>query len=86
MPYVAPDHFSNGLYLDGGIGYQIHIKRKNTLLVSLGYSYKTVKETGTEYFYTPNSYLLGIAYPYPETDIYNYHLTRISIKLGWAIN
>ncbi|MDP4250981.1 MAG: hypothetical protein Q8918_12800 [Bacteroidota bacterium] len=83
------DHFSNGLYLDGGVGYQIHISGRNALLLSLGYSYKTVKETYPFliplYFdyYNPNMPAPGT--PSNQTNTYNYQLNRISIKIGWRL-
>ena len=83
-PFGIADHFSNGVYLDAGMGYQIRINRKNAFLISLGYSYKTAKETTTRYLFPPTYVMIGS--PYPETNRYNYHLNRISLKVGWAIN
>ncbi len=81
------DHFSNGLYLDGGVGYQIHIRERNTLLLSLGYSYKTVKETYPVPIplyldFVPNI-MPGPGTPSKQSNRYNYQLNRISIKIGW---
>ena len=74
--------FSNGLYLDGGIGYQIQLSPKNALLLSVGYSYKQMKETAPVYYFYPM--IVGGDYPQSQpTNSYNYHLNRISIKVGW---
>ncbi len=81
--YGPPGKFSNGLYLDGGIGYQIQINRKNGLLLNLGYSYKKVTETVPAYTYYYYPMILG-GNSLPNTNTYNYHLNRISIKAGWA--
>jgi hypothetical protein len=80
---------SNGLYLDGGIGYQIGINKRNAALISLGYSYKQVTDRSSIYYFFPMGY-----YPVvlggnnnntlPQTNRLNYHLNRISIKIGWV--
>lgn len=82
--YGSPGQFSNGLYLDGGIGYQIRVNSKNAILLNLGYSYKKVKETVSAYpyFYYP-MILVNISQNFSNTNTYNYHLNRISIKAGW---
>jgi len=84
------DRFSNGWYVDGGLGYQIHISGKNALLLSLGYSYKTVKESIPVYY--PVLYMPAIDFTpgvppglaTGQTNRYDYHFNRISIKIGWA--
>ena len=88
--YGNLDRFSTGWYVDGGLGYQIHISGKNALLLSLGYSYKTVKESIPVTYpalYPPAiDFMLGVPPGLATglTDRYDYHLNRISIKIGWA--
>jgi len=43
--------FSNGLYTDLGIGYAFHGKNNRGLVMSLGYSIKTISETYQEAVY-----------------------------------
>ncbi|HVU85616.1 MAG TPA: hypothetical protein VHC50_12285 [Puia sp.] len=74
---------SNGLYLDGGIGYQAGIGNRNALLISVGYSYKQVKNETPAYYYYP-LYTTMITYtPPPSNTTIDYQLSRVSIKLGW---
>jgi len=81
------DRISNGLYLDGGLGYHIYINRSNALLISLGYSYKKITDRTPIIYYYPLDYYPSIAGVYPpqepQTNKLNYSLNRISIKLGW---
>jgi hypothetical protein len=78
--YYQNDQFNNGLYADFGLGYKIGLGKKDHdhLLLSLGYSFKKLKETydAPEYFYPPS--------PGPiSKDQINYSLNRLSIKIGW---
>jgi hypothetical protein len=73
--------FYNGLYLDGGAGYEIHINRKNALLLSLGYSYKTIREKAAVYYYSPMPFSTQPVVS--SYDTYHYYLNRLSIKAGW---
>jgi hypothetical protein len=66
--------FHNGVYTETGMGYLVANKKGGGLALSLGYSYKTLKET--------------ISYPdwrtqETFTDIYRYNLNRIAVKVGW---
>jgi len=70
--------FSNGLYTDVGIGYTIHTEKKERIVLSLGYSMKTITETryGTIYRDFP---------PYiPETreTKLDYTFNRIAFRFG----
>jgi len=81
------DEISNGLYLDGGLGYHIYINSSNAVLISLGYSCKKITDRTPAVYYYPLDYyptIVGV-YPSPEsqTNKLNYSLNRISIKLGW---
>jgi hypothetical protein len=76
--YVTPKNFSSGFYTDAGTGYAIRIDKKNSLLFSAGYTFKSMKAT---VFDTRPLAWDGA----PFTDIYHYALHRIVIKVGWAL-
>lgn len=80
MNYYLDDQFKNGMYADFGAGYKIGLGKSDHdhLLLSLGYSFKKLKETydAPEYFYPP------AAGPASKDEI-NYSLNRLSIKIGW---
>ncbi|MES2004966.1 MAG: hypothetical protein V4450_10625 [Bacteroidota bacterium] len=46
--YSANGSFSNGLYTDIGIGYTLKSRNQKSVLISLGYSSKTISETYNE--------------------------------------
>ncbi|HLF46143.1 MAG TPA: hypothetical protein VI548_06940, partial [Chitinophagaceae bacterium] len=66
--------FKNGTYNDIGLGYNVKMKKENALVLSLGYSYKNLKETES-YIDWRTSELLK-----REN---NYNLRRIMLKVGW---
>jgi hypothetical protein len=77
--YVLNDKFSNGFYFEGGVGYKIRVVNNNSLLLSLGYSYKKLYETyayPVYVMYTQNA-------DNNSTEKINYSLNRLSIKIGW---
>lgn len=78
---------SNGLYLDGGIGYHIPVNKRNAALISLGYSYKKVTSRSPIYYFYPMYYdplfIGGNNIQPQQTNNLDYTLNRISIKLGW---
>ena len=56
--YEQNDKFGGGFYFEGGLGYKISVSKNNSLLLSLGYSYKKLFETYDEpvyLMYTQNS-------------------------------
>jgi len=66
-----------GLYWSAGLGYKIGIgKGKDALLMQLGYDYKHITEK--------------VVLPYMvfdsmnPNDEFDYHLRRLSIKVGWS--
>jgi hypothetical protein len=66
--------FHNGAYTDLGLGYMVGTKKGGGLILSLGYSYKSLKKT--------------ISYPdwrtqETITDVYHYDFNRIVLKVGW---
>ncbi|HJS54231.1 MAG TPA: hypothetical protein VJ765_06795 [Chitinophagaceae bacterium] len=67
--------FQNGVYADAGLGYLVGIKKGGSgLLLSLGYSHKSLKETVRYQDWRTQQ---------PTTDTYEYKLNRIAIKVGW---
>lgn len=70
--------FSPGLYWSGLFGFATAFgNKKNSLMVSLGYSYKHIKDTKIRAGACNNP-------PCPNLpEIYNYHFRRVSLKLGW---
>jgi hypothetical protein len=81
--YVVDDKFANGLYAEAGLGYKAVIGKNQALLISVGYSYKKLRETYISWQYYP-----GINMINPEQNInnqnqINYGFSRLSIKMGW---
>ncbi|HEY2721901.1 MAG TPA: hypothetical protein VGI82_09250 [Chitinophagaceae bacterium] len=71
----------NGLYWGTGIGYKIGIgKRNDAILLQVGYSYKYSGEKSKPMYilYTP-----FISSPMELYDRNDYHLRRLSLKIGW---
>jgi hypothetical protein len=67
-----------GIYCEGGLGYRIGMRKTNdALLIQLGYSYKYMEEK------IKNNYTGFIPPPEYPDDHFNYHLKRLSLKLGW---
>ena len=66
--------FHSGIYTEAGLGYFVRNKKGGGLVLSLGHSHKSLKETVTyQDWRTPQMF----------TDIYRYHLNRIVVKVGW---
>lgn len=78
---VISQDFSPGLYWNGSLGFATAFgNKKNSLMVSLGYSYKHIRDTKKLQWNCPNP-------PCAElTEIYDYHLRRVSVKLGWQFS
>ena len=76
MLYATNDKFKNGFYFDAGAGYKISVNKNNSLLLSVGYSFKKVEEDNITYFITPG-------WPIISPEKYDYSLNRLVIKIGW---
>lgn len=66
------------LFWAGGTGYALKLKGgDNTILFSVGYSYKHIKDEKT--------YIICPLIPpcYEEKQRLDYHLKRVSVKVGW---
>jgi hypothetical protein len=66
--------FHNGFYSDTGLGYRVRNKKSGGLILSLGYSRKTLKQTTSYQDWRTQEWL---------TDVYRYKLNRIALKVGW---
>lgn len=77
MNYVTNDKFNSGFYADMGLGYKIGLGRNNNLLLSVGYTFKKLKETydAPDYYYPPD-------FQQQEQQI-NYNMNMLSMKIGW---
>jgi len=75
--YLTEDKFGNGFYSDLGLGYKVRTGKNNSLLLSLGYSFKKLTETYRSQFYYPD------LPPNEQFDRISYSLNRLSIKIGW---
>lgn len=78
---VISDKFKPGLYWNAAIGFSTAFgNQKNALLFSLGYSYKHLKEIKEMQVFCINP-----PCP-PQVENYNYHLRRLSLRIGWQFN
>jgi hypothetical protein len=68
------NNFNNGVYIDGGIGANVGLKNGHALVLSLGYSHKTLEET-----ITFTDWRTGEL----QKTINNYRFNRIMIKTGF---
>jgi hypothetical protein len=73
---VAPNvsKFDNGFYTDLGLGYMVGTKKGGGLVLSLGHSYKSLEKTFSYMDWRTRETI---------TDVYNYNLNRIVLKVGW---
>ncbi|MET0634610.1 MAG: hypothetical protein ABWZ25_01200 [Chitinophagaceae bacterium] len=80
--YLDIYDISGGLYSDIGVGYNLMLKKKQALALSLGYSLKKVSVE--RYGYTC-LYCSGPSAFERTTSIYNYNLRRIMLKMLYEI-
>ncbi len=76
ISYYSTYHFSGGLYSDLGIGYQVPLYKKSSLLFSLGYSTKELKaKVGATYE--------CLVAPCPvDYNVYEFSFNRMILKAG----
>jgi len=72
--FNSSGEFHSGIYTDAGLGYMVGMKKGGGLVLSLGHSHKSLKETVTYQDWRTQQ---------PTTDIYRYNLNRIVVKVGW---
>lgn len=70
--------FSNGVYTDFGIGYYLGKGPTKGIVLSLGYSMKTITESYMEVIAGSNPVRMGVK----ES---NYKFNRVSVKLGYRL-
>ncbi len=71
------DEFRGGLFMDAGVGYSIRLNSVNRLLISTGYTLKSIRNK-VGYISCP------ILPPcFEEFYTYKYNLGRITTKLSW---
>jgi hypothetical protein len=75
----------NGPYWAAGFGYKIGIGKKNdAVLLQIAYSYKYIGEKiKPTYFYTDVTYPITNPQQQEYDQQYDYHLRRLSLKIGW---
>ena len=66
--------FHNGAYTDVGLGYMVGTKKGGGLVLSLGHSYKSLEKTISYQDWRTQETI---------TDVYNYNLNTIVLKVGW---
>ncbi len=66
--------FHNGFYSDVGVGVALGVKHEQAFIMSLGYSFKGMRETRT--------YTWGLP-ELEQKEEFKYNFNRIMIKLGW---
>lgn len=69
-----PGDFHNGIYTDAGLGYLVTNKKGGGLVLSLGHTHKSLKQTISYQDWRTQEIF---------TDIYRYNLNRIVVKVGW---
>ena len=74
--YYSSYHFTGGIYTDFGIGYQVPLYKKSSMLFSLGYSNKKL-QTKTEVIYP------CLVAPCPvDYSNYDFSFNRMILKAG----
>ena len=71
------DRLHPGFYWSGGAGFSASLGKRNAFLLNVSYSYKQLKETKELVNFCPNPPCE------PSKEEYNYHLRRISLRIGW---
>lgn len=72
------DNYKGGLYYDVGIGYKFGFKNSDALILSAGYTFKTLKNELTQPGFCP---FVGPCHN--ENETYRYYLSRLILKAGW---
>ena len=76
-PVWASSEYNRGFYYDVGGGYKLSFGNRDALLLSVGYTMKTLREERVvmvQCFTSPCN---------PPKDHYNYTFSRLSFKVGW---
>ncbi len=76
-PDVVPNEYDMGIYAEAGAGYAFLNKKGRGLLLSLSYTQKRIKETGTNYYYMTQ----GMGGPSEEVNVYI--MNRAAVRIGY---
>ncbi len=82
ISYYDTYHFTGGIYTDFGIGYQVHLCKKSSMLFNLGYSYKKV---GTKIGVNTGGIpcpLMGSPCNVGYSKYYDFSFNRMILKAG----
>jgi hypothetical protein len=78
-PHIKDDRFTNGVYGEAGLGYAFLNKAKKGILLSIGFTRKTVTERFTETDYIPTTPFTA----YETERRLDYSFNRFIFKLGY---
>ena len=67
---------SSGMIAEGGVGLELHLKNARAIILSAGYSLKTMKDKAEAYS------IWSFPTPEPSYDYYKYNYQRIVLKAG----
>jgi hypothetical protein len=70
-------YYDMGIYAEAGAGYAFLNKKGRGLLLSLSYTQKRIKETGTNYYYATQ----GMGGPSDEVNVYI--MNRAALRIGY---
>jgi len=74
--YYSSYHFTGGIYTDFGVGVESRLRKKTSLVFSIGHSYKELENK-------IGANRCGIAAPcWVDYSLYKYHFGRIALKAG----
>jgi len=80
--FYSNDKIKNGFYGELGAGYKFRLNAKMSIIFSGSYSYKTLEETGGDYYYNMPFFLPGAAAYSPVAERIHYNLNRVLLKVG----
>ena len=76
-PDTVPNEYDLGIYAEAGAGYAFLNKKGRGLMLSLSYTQKRIKETGTNYYYMTQ----GMGGPSEEVNVYI--MNRAAVRIGY---
>ena len=78
-PWFGSSEYNRGFYYDAGVGYKLGLGKRDAILVSAGFSMKTLRETRVVFTQC-------LQLPCTSTEeYYDYKFNRLSLKVGWEI-
>jgi hypothetical protein len=76
-PDTVPNEYDMGIYAEAGAGYAFLNKKGRGLMLSLSYTQKRIKESGTNYYYMTQG--MGG----PSDEINEYIMNRAAVRIGY---